>query len=100
MRAQDDLRPLSDDSKIAQEKAVNAGLPTLYLVGDSTLQSNAPMRGWAQEIGAFFDSAKINVVNRAIGGRSSRSFQREGRWDKVVGGFEAKRLCDCAVRPQ
>jgi len=82
--AQDDNRPVVDDSKVAMETAVNPALPTLYLVGDSTLKSNAPLRGWAQEIGAFFDSTKINVVNRAIGGRSSRSFQREGRWDKVL----------------
>ena len=26
----------------------------------------------------------INVVNRAIGGRSSRTFQTEGRWDRVL----------------
>jgi len=42
------------------------------------------MRGWGQELGAFFDSAKINVVNRAIGGRSSRTFQNEGRWNQVL----------------
>ena len=42
------------------------------------------MRGWGQDIGQFFEQAKINVVNRAIGGRSSRTFQREGRWDKIL----------------
>ena len=82
--AQEDERPVVDDSKTPSETAANPSLPTLHLVGDSTLKSNAPQRGWAQEIGAFFDPAKINVVNHAIGGRSSRSFQREGRWDKVV----------------
>jgi rhamnogalacturonan acetylesterase len=83
-RAQDDNRPVVDDSKTAPETAANVALPTLYLVDDSTLKSNAPMRGWAQEIGEFFDLTKINVVNHAIGGRSSRSFQREGRWAKVL----------------
>jgi rhamnogalacturonan acetylesterase len=82
--AQDDNRPVVDDSKVLVEVVANAALPTLHLVGDSTLKSNAPMRGWAQEIGSFFDLTKINVVNHAIGGRSSRSFQREGRWDKVL----------------
>ncbi|MEQ1645837.1 MAG: GDSL-type esterase/lipase family protein, partial [Pyrinomonadaceae bacterium] len=48
------------------------------------LNSNAPMRGWGQELAQFFELSKINVVNRAIGGRSSRSFQYEGRWDKVL----------------
>ncbi|MGC3988396.1 MAG: rhamnogalacturonan acetylesterase [Chthoniobacteraceae bacterium] len=73
-----------DDSKAKAEVAANASLPTLFIVGDSTLKSNMPLRGWGQEIGAFFDPAKINVVNDAIGGRSSRTFQNEGRWDKVL----------------
>ena len=34
--------------------------------------------------GIYFDSAKVNVVNRAIGGRSSRTFVTEGRWDQVL----------------
>jgi rhamnogalacturonan acetylesterase len=80
----EDARPVVDDSRAAPEKAAASGLPTLYVVGDSTLKSDAPMRGWGQEIGAFFDPSKINVVNRAIGGRSSRTFQNEGRWDKVL----------------
>ena len=40
--------------------------------------------GWGQELAQFFDLSKINVVNRAIGGRSSRTFQYEGRWDMVL----------------
>jgi len=80
----DDPRPVVDDSKTPAEAPVRADLPTLYIVGDSTLKSASPLRGWGQEIGAFFDPSKINVVNRAIGGRSSRTFQTEGRWDAVV----------------
>src|SRR5207302_10485052 len=83
-QTKDDARPVVDDSKVAPEKATNNKLPALFIVGDSTLKSNAPMRGWGQELGAFFDSAKINVVNRAIGGRSSRTFQNEGRWNQVL----------------
>lgn len=59
-------------------------VPTLYLVGDSTLRSDAPLRGWASEVAAFLDPAKIRVVNRAIGGRSSKTFLLEGRWQKVL----------------
>lgn len=59
-------------------------LPTLHLIGDSTLKSDAPARGWADEVGAFFDPAKIRVVNHAIGGRSSKTFRHEGRWQRVV----------------
>ncbi len=34
-------------------------------------------------IGRFFDDKKIRVENRALGGRSSRSYLREGLWEKV-----------------
>ena len=80
----DDARPVIDDSKAKTESAINPKLPTLYIVGDSTLNSNAPLRGWGQELAQFFDLTKINVVNRAIGGRSSRTFQYEGRWDRIL----------------
>src|SRR3954469_25489674 len=83
-QTKDDNRPVVDDSKDTPEKVLNPKLPTLFIVGDSTLKSNAPLRGWGQELGQFFDPNKLNVVNRAIGGRSSRTFQNEGRWDKVL----------------
>ncbi|MEP6901617.1 MAG: rhamnogalacturonan acetylesterase, partial [Actinomycetota bacterium] len=83
-QTKDDVRPVVDDSKKTPETSLNPKLPTLYIVGDSTLRSDAPLRGWGQELGEFFDSNKINVINRAIGGRSSRTFQYEGRWDKVL----------------
>jgi lysophospholipase L1-like esterase len=83
LRAEDD-RPVVNDSGVAPEKPAAGTLPTLWLAGDSTLRSNAPMRGWAQDLGQFFDPAKINVVNRAIGGRSSRTFYTEGRWQAIL----------------
>ena len=83
-QAQDDVRPIVDDSKTTPAAVRDPKLPTLFIVGDSTLNSNAPQRGWGQELAQFFDQTKINVVNRAIGGRSSRTFQNEGRWDKVL----------------
>jgi rhamnogalacturonan acetylesterase len=88
LRAQDDARPVVDDKTVPKEAAANPALPTLFIAGDSTLKSNAPLRGWGQEIGQFFDPAKINVVNRAIGGRSSRTFQAEGKWDAIVAGLK------------
>ena len=88
LRAQDQ-RPVIDDKSVPKETAANPALPTLFIVGDSTVKNNAPMRGWGQEIGAFFDPAKINVVNRAIGGRSSRTFQNEGKWDAVCAELKA-----------
>ncbi|MEP6788935.1 MAG: rhamnogalacturonan acetylesterase [Acidobacteriota bacterium] len=83
-QVKDDPRPVVDDSKTTPAQVRDPKLPTLWIVGDSTLNSNPPLRGWGQELGQFFDQAKINVVNRAIGGRSSRTFQYEGRWDKIL----------------
>ena len=63
----------------------NPALPTLFLVGDSTVRNGKGdgannQMGWGEPLVAFFDPAKINVVNRAIGGRSSRTYITEGHW--------------------
>ena len=42
------------------------------------------MWGWGSQIGNYFDASKITVLNRAIGGRSSRTFLTEGRWTNVL----------------
>lgn len=59
--------------------------PSLFIIGDSTVRNNTTgLQGWGDPIADFFDSSKINVYNRALGGRSSRTFQTEGLWDKVL----------------
>ena len=59
--------------------------PTLFIVGDSTVKNGTrSQRGWGEEIAAFFDADRIKIENRAIGGRSSRTFINEGRWDKIL----------------
>jgi rhamnogalacturonan acetylesterase len=88
-QTKDDARPVVDDSKTTPFEIRDPKLPTLFIVGDSTLNSNAPLRGWGQELAQFFELSKINVVNRAIGGRSSRTFQFEGRWDKAIAELKA-----------
>jgi lysophospholipase L1-like esterase len=61
-------------------------LPTLFVVGDSTANNNANgAQGWGDPFVNLFDPRKINVVNRARAGRSSRTFLTEGLWDKVIG---------------
>lgn len=63
---------------------VETARPTLYLIGDSTVKNGTKgLQGWGTPIAGMFDPAKINVVNRALGGRSSRTFLTEGLWDKV-----------------
>ncbi|HZT82620.1 MAG TPA: rhamnogalacturonan acetylesterase [Gemmataceae bacterium] len=59
--------------------------PTLFIVGDSTVKNGTKgQQGWGEPIAALFDATRIKVENRAIGGRSSRTFQTEGRWDKLL----------------
>ena len=61
--------------------------PALYILGDSTAaaQTRVPtIQGWAVPFLAYFDASKINVVNAAKGGRSSRTFITEGSLDSVV----------------
>lgn len=59
--------------------------PTLYIIGDSTVRnSNKEQWGWGTLIEKYFDTNKINVSNQAMAGRSTRTFIKEGRWEKVV----------------
>jgi lysophospholipase L1-like esterase len=58
--------------------------PTLYLIGDSTVRNRTRGQlGWGDVLAKSFDQSKITVTNRALGGRSSRTFLTEGLWDKV-----------------
>jgi len=59
-------------------------VPTLYLIGDSTVRNNTRgLQGWGDPLAAHFDTNRIRVLNRALGGRSSRTFYTEGLWEKV-----------------
>ena len=78
--------PVEDASRFKLQQKANPSLPTLYLVGDSTMKNGTPgQKGWGDEMAKYFDPAKINVVNEAIGGRSSRTYRNEGRWDALLG---------------
>src|SRR5215471_1275940 len=62
-----------------------AKVPTLFIVGDSTVRNGTKgQQGWGDPVAGHFDKTKIKVENHAIGGRSSRTFQTEGRWDKIL----------------
>jgi hypothetical protein len=65
-------------------------LPTLWIIGDSTVRngtlSEGPITaqwGWGAPIVAYFDLQKINVVNRAFGGTSSRTFYSGFFWKNL-----------------
>ncbi|MDQ6786552.1 MAG: rhamnogalacturonan acetylesterase [Acidobacteriota bacterium] len=61
---------------------------TVYLAGDSTMAQKAedkrPETGWGEKLQEFFDEKKIVIDNRAINGRSTKSFIAEGRWQAIV----------------
>ncbi len=63
--------------------------PVFYIIGDSTVRNGDgsgrnQQWGWGSFIDGYFDTMKISVRNLAIGGRSSRTFITEGRWDKIM----------------
>lgn len=70
---------------------LNPALPTLFIAGDSTAAKNKgdPIQGWGVPLADYFDPAKVNVVNRAREGRSSRTFITEGRWDQLLADVKA-----------
>lgn len=61
---------------------------TIHVIGDSTVCNyNAaayPQTGWGQVLAPFFDDSRVKVVNYAIGGRSSKSFIKDGRLTEVL----------------
>ena len=63
--------------------------PTLFHIGDSTVRNGSGTGGngewgWGDLIAIYFDTTRLNVVNCALGGRSSRTFLTQGHWDKVL----------------
>lgn len=58
----------------------------VWLIGDSTLcpyeLTRAPITGWGMPFANFFDSSVV-IDNRAKGGRSTRTFLSENRWQPI-----------------
>lgn len=65
----------------------NKDVQTIYIAGDSTVQtyraSYAPQQGWGAFLGENL-SDKYSVLNYAIAGRSSKSFYDNGRLDTIL----------------
>ncbi|MFQ9511468.1 MAG: GDSL-type esterase/lipase family protein, partial [Lachnospiraceae bacterium] len=92
-------------SKVTKEAGAK---PTIYIASDSTVQyydkGYYPQEGWGQELYNFFgellderasetsnygqartyETSNVIIENRAIGGRSSRSFIEEGKLDDLL----------------
>jgi len=63
--------------------------PVLYIIGDSTVQNGSgkgsdSLWGWGSFMNQFLDSTKIDIQNLAKGGRSSRTFLTDGRWESIM----------------
>lgn len=63
--------------------------PVFYIIGDSTVRNGdgtgkGNLWGWGDFMAPYFDTTRIGIRNHALGGRSSRTFITEGRWDKVL----------------
>ena len=62
--------------------------PTIYIAGDSTAQTYNytkvyPQTGWGQVFADYFND-DIIIENRAMGGRSSKSYDNDGRLDRIL----------------
>jgi lysophospholipase L1-like esterase len=72
------------------QPASDPTLPTLYIIGDSTVRTGSRgdgangQWGWGAPIADFFDRTRLNVENHAMGGTSSRTFRSLGLWQPVL----------------
>ena len=97
--AQDTPAPAADPvaaaprPRMQMPEPANPKLPSLILIGDSTVRNGRDdgqgkgdegQWGWGHEIAKYFDPAKINVVNRAVGGLSSRTYLTGGHWERAL----------------
>jgi len=59
----------------------------LYIIGDSTAANKEekvyPETGWGMALQSYF-KADVTVDNRALNGRSTKSFRAEKRWDPIL----------------
>ena len=68
----------------------NSKLPSVFLIGASDVRnsrgtgSDRGLWGWGEPLAKYFDAAKINVVNRAVGGLSNRTYQTMGYWEATL----------------
>ena len=61
---------------------------TIFIAGDSTaatkLPEKRPETGWGEMLSAHFKEGKVRIENRAMNGRSTKTFISEGRWQSIV----------------
>jgi lysophospholipase L1-like esterase len=70
---------------LKEPKIVLPAKKKVILIGDSTMANNNDNNavGWGVAFPAYCDSTTTEVINKARGGRSSRTFDHEGLWNEV-----------------
>lgn len=75
-----------------EQQSVVSDKPTIYIAGDSTVQTYraqyAPQQGWGYYLGDYFTD-NVTVNNQSIAGRSSKKFYDEGRWETIKNSLRA-----------
>ena len=70
-------------SAMAQKRPI-----IVFLAGDSTMAMKQPDKrpetGWGEMLQQYFDPAKVKIDNRAMNGRSTKTFISEGRWQATI----------------
>ena len=61
---------------------------TIFLAGDSTMATKQPEKrpetGWGEMLGQHFKNGTVRIENRAMNGRSTKTFISEGRWQEII----------------
>jgi lysophospholipase L1-like esterase len=61
---------------------------TIFLAGDSTMAPKLPEKrpetGWGEMLGQHFKTGTVRIENRAMNGRSTKTFISEGRWQSII----------------
>lgn len=69
------------------QQQLDANKPTVFILGDSTVQSYrasyAPQQGWGYYLADYFNGG-VNVENYSMAGRSTKKAYDEGRWSSLV----------------
>ena len=78
-----------DDITVAPKPGENTTKCTVHLIGDSTCaaktESERPKFGWGEKLAGYLDGNKVE--NRAVGGKSTKTYVSGGQWDKYLKTF-------------
>lgn len=71
---------------VAGKERSNKMKPTIYIIGDSTAgiktEDKRPESGWGEHLYRYFSTA-VKIDNRALNGRSTKSFREEGHFEEI-----------------